>query len=299
MTRVMAASTRALRVQLAIATGSITVPELHKAARLTWNQLQLAESATTEERNAQSYVGLDDAFQLVVGPSYSACDRVMDSAHETLTALDTAVAHAKRNLDEQSTQTGEALGEALAAAIRPQAGEQQKEMSDKAEVAEDFLTSMFLECALAGVACDGCEMHGSLRTCQRCSGVFYCSAQCQRSDWKARHRRQCRQQGVFKLGDLVTITKRADSASADVDRSVGMLVEQVSAGEWHAVQIGPGAHEGPGFESAPAGTSRCCCLLGKMTASSSEMELHSCTFRNASDLATQVANMLQVRCKAA
>ena len=57
---------------------------------------------------------------------------------------------------------------------------------------------------IPGNKCDHCGKLGQLQQCTRCGGVWYCSRACQRASWQARHRRECREQGVFRGGDLIS-----------------------------------------------------------------------------------------------
>ncbi|EER05690.1 hypothetical protein Pmar_PMAR011736, partial [Perkinsus marinus ATCC 50983] len=49
---------------------------------------------------------------------------------------------------------------------------------------------------LCDTHCSGCfskmgSINGKLKTCSRCKVARYCSTQCQASDWKAGHKREC------------------------------------------------------------------------------------------------------------
>ena len=62
---------------------------------------------------------------------------------------------------------------------------------------------------VGGVHCDCCKCKAeNLLACERCKKAYYCSAQCQKKQWKENgHKAHCRKDGEFKAGDLVQIAR--------------------------------------------------------------------------------------------
>ena len=61
---------------------------------------------------------------------------------------------------------------------------------------------------VGGLECDCCKRNNvKLLKCQRCNKAFYCSAECQKIQWKEKgHRQHCRKEGEFKPKDLVQLS---------------------------------------------------------------------------------------------
>lgn len=66
---------------------------------------------------------------------------------------------------------------------------------------------------VGGNACDACRKTlaelglKQLKKCTRCMNAFYCSAECQRAQWKAGHKKACRKPGQIEPGDLMKLIK--------------------------------------------------------------------------------------------
>ncbi|ORY48541.1 hypothetical protein BCR33DRAFT_714305 [Rhizoclosmatium globosum] len=83
-----------------------------------------------------------------------------------------------------------------------------------------------------GHECNQCHVKRSvegvsLRQCERCQAVYYCSSECQRAAWKdSRHKRYCRDVGVFRVGDVVRLfgLRKEDGEEEDLNSTVGDIV---------------------------------------------------------------------------
>lgn len=70
--------------------------------------------------------------------------------------------------------------------------------------------------AAGGESCDSCgktrEELGltHMNCCKRCGLLYYCSAECQRNDWNAGHKKACRKKGQIEQGDVMKIAGLAD-----------------------------------------------------------------------------------------
>jgi len=62
---------------------------------------------------------------------------------------------------------------------------------------------------IGGFHCDCCKREGEeLLVCNGCKKAYYCSAECQKRQWKENgHKIHCRKYGEFKAGDLVQIAR--------------------------------------------------------------------------------------------
>jgi hypothetical protein len=92
--------------------------------------------------------------------------------------------------------------------------------------------------AVGGKVCDCCakprEDTGltSLLVCARCKMAFYCSADCQKKQWKAGHKQACRKQGQIEVGDymkLQGLTSKPELNGQFVQVTAPMVA---SSGRW-------------------------------------------------------------------
>jgi len=62
---------------------------------------------------------------------------------------------------------------------------------------------------VGGLQCDCCKCKSKkLLVCQRCKKAYYCSAECQKKQWRENgHKLHCRKDGEFKAEDLVQIAR--------------------------------------------------------------------------------------------
>mmetsp|Transcript_5633 Transcript_5633/g.8733 ORF Transcript_5633/g.8733 Transcript_5633/m.8733 type:complete len:339 (+) Transcript_5633:126-1142(+) len=62
---------------------------------------------------------------------------------------------------------------------------------------------------VGGLHCDCCKVKAKkLLVCERCKKSYYCSAECQKKQWKNNgHKFHCRKDGEFKADDLVQIAR--------------------------------------------------------------------------------------------
>ena len=62
---------------------------------------------------------------------------------------------------------------------------------------------------VGGLRCDCCKSEvEKLLVCERCKKAYYCSAECQKEQWKNNgHKIHCRKDGEFKADDLVQIAR--------------------------------------------------------------------------------------------
>jgi len=62
---------------------------------------------------------------------------------------------------------------------------------------------------VGGLHCDCCKAKAEeLLVCERCKKTYYCSAECQKKQWKDNgHKIHCRKDGEFKADDLVQIAR--------------------------------------------------------------------------------------------
>ena len=79
---------------------------------------------------------------------------------------------------------------------------------------------------VGGIHCDHCKSKSKkLLVCQRCKKAYYCSAECQKKQWKKEdgHKLHCRKDGEFLAGDLVQIArlKNMTELNENIVRVVG------------------------------------------------------------------------------
>lgn len=78
---------------------------------------------------------------------------------------------------------------------------------------------------VGGLHCDCCKCKSKkLLVCERCKKAYYCSAECQKKQWKENdHKIFCRKEGEFKAGDLVQIARLKNKAelNENIMRIVG------------------------------------------------------------------------------
>ena len=59
---------------------------------------------------------------------------------------------------------------------------------------------------VGGDKCDCCgKQNVKLFTCARCKMTYYCSQECQKTNWKNGHNKACRKAGQVKVGDYVKL----------------------------------------------------------------------------------------------
>jgi hypothetical protein len=63
-------------------------------------------------------------------------------------------------------------------------------------------------------ACTKCGQMGGLKHCARCKQVWYCSAECQKTNWNRQHKSNCKfivATNDKQLGDALSLLKRVAS----------------------------------------------------------------------------------------
>uniref|UniRef100_A0A7S2PP54 MYND-type domain-containing protein n=1 Tax=Leptocylindrus danicus TaxID=163516 RepID=A0A7S2PP54_9STRA len=83
---------------------------------------------------------------------------------------------------------------------------------------------------VGGNVCDACGKTYAelgmkqLKKCTRCMNAFYCSVECQRTQWRAGHKEACRKPGQIEPGDLMKLVKLQRRSDLN-----GLIVETVTA----------------------------------------------------------------------
>ncbi|KAJ3284390.1 hypothetical protein HDU76_008307 [Blyttiomyces sp. JEL0837] len=87
---------------------------------------------------------------------------------------------------------------------------------------------------IKGAVCDGCKKRtnnanggkaSKLQQCARCRRFWYCSQECQRADWKAGHRKSCREPFDLKGGDIVQLRGLSDK---ELNGTIVVVVKAVN-----------------------------------------------------------------------
>ena len=92
---------------------------------------------------------------------------------------------------------------------------------------------------------DRCAARGCLKTetvesrfpkCTQCMQAHYCSRECQKSDWKARHKKICKtasegREQMAKVGKMLQFISDASFAGADTGADMSALMSSMHSGQ--------------------------------------------------------------------
>ena len=73
-------------------------------------------------------------------------------------------------------------------------------------------------------------VEGGLLKCSRCKLAYFCSPTSQQQQWRAGHRRECRELGDIRVGDYVRLKKLV--RRSELNCKVGWVVRPLTGGRW-------------------------------------------------------------------
>ena len=175
------------------------------AANYYRKAIERAHAASVQERAAHTCAsGRDASGELAIVPKTvgELLDCMAEQARSNLSVLENPVATVAR--DPTFRADGTEGAQELRTTALPAETERQA-------------LKMMLRLRVGGDACDACGQPAQdgalLLKCKRCAMAFYCSAECQKAQWKKGHKAACRAPGQLEPGDdmmLVGLTSRPE-----------------------------------------------------------------------------------------
>jgi hypothetical protein len=200
------------------------------AARRYRKAIQCASAASAQERSMRAYAsGRDGVVTKTVG---ELLDCTAEEARANLSVLENPV---NRMAIEPTFRFdgSEVPQEVRRTAVHAETEREALEMMERLRVGGDL--------------CDACgqpaEEGVRLLKCNRCKMAFYCSAECQKAQWKKGHKAACRAPGQLEPGDevkLVGLTSRPE-----LNDEIVQVVGRVPAreGRWEVRLRGGGQEQ--------------------------------------------------------
>ena len=205
------------------------------AARHYRTALEVAGAASAQERAARTHTSWNDAN--------SAPSLELRTVGEI---LDRTAANARKNLSilenprprEVSPPSLRADGTAPPATAR--------EMNVSADTEHEAL-EMLKRLSVGGAVCDACgepaDEGARLLSCSRCKMAYYCSAECQKAQWKKGHKQACRAPGQIEPGDDMRLAGLA--SRPELNDKIVQVVRPVAEreGRWQVRLRGRGQEQ--------------------------------------------------------
>lgn len=98
--------------------------------------------------------------------------------------------------------------------------------------------------SVGGHLCDYCKKSRTdlgmthLKSCSRCKRAYYCSAECQKQQWRAGHKDHCRKEGEIKPGDYFLL--KGIQTEPGLNGKLVQIVREIDGTRW-ATRISGGA----------------------------------------------------------
>jgi len=171
-----------------------------EAAEYYRDTIALGKKATEKERRKTTYTNVEEGTSVRMGDRLvgEVMDEVVKQASDNLAVLETTSLN--RSVPPSPTAGMRSDGTRM-----PDKGRRSYfGVGLPAETLGEML-------AVGGTKCDCCgktreEMGVThLEVCSRCKKAYYCSAACQKEQWKAGHKQACRQPGQVEAGDFVRL----------------------------------------------------------------------------------------------
>jgi len=122
-------------------------------------------------------------------------------------------------------------------------------------LSEALRKSLTLRLHVGGSVCDSCAGPGkaaTLKRCGRCKNAYYCNPECAKAAWRRGHKKACRAEGQFEVGDWVLLQVTSDQTASISPSSLPVLdrgeVRELRARvliqgqeQWQVVRLGTAA----------------------------------------------------------